>query len=191
MYEWYPIKTKDFPFFADNGFFTDDSVCAVAAETMKKTVCDAVKRLQRAGMLELLSEIWECSVFQLYPKPYKNRAARRHAEREAEKAEQREMRVDGEWRYSFNELYRLNVATADIQTRAVKNRGRWQSVKDRDRHRIPKAIRRDFDLALEATRAIFGGSHGARSGSDRAGSGSHNARSTFQGGVEAMPRLRF
>ena len=31
VYEWKPIKTKDFPFFADNGFFTDDSVCTVAA----------------------------------------------------------------------------------------------------------------------------------------------------------------
>ena len=30
VYEWHPIKTKDFPFFADNGFFTDDSVCTVA-----------------------------------------------------------------------------------------------------------------------------------------------------------------
>ena len=30
VYEGYPIKTKDFPFFADNGFFTDDSVCTVA-----------------------------------------------------------------------------------------------------------------------------------------------------------------
>ena len=47
VYEWDPIKTKDFPFFADNGFFTDDSVCTVAvadillqdlppAETMQK-----------------------------------------------------------------------------------------------------------------------------------------------------------
>ena len=26
VYEWHPIKTKDFPFFADNCFFTDDSV---------------------------------------------------------------------------------------------------------------------------------------------------------------------
>ena len=156
----------------------------------KKTVCDAIKRLRKSGMLERLSEKWECSVFQLYPKPYQNRAARRHDERQVQKAKQREMRADGEWRYSFNERYRLNVVTAEIQTRAVKNRGRWQSIKDRDRHRIPKAIRRDFDLALEATRAIFGGSQNARSGSHRAGSGSHDARSTFQGGVEAVPRLR-
>ena len=156
----------------------------------KKTVCDCIKRLRKAGMLERLSEIWECSVFQLHPKPYQNRAARRHAERQARKAKQREMRADGEWRYSFNELYRLNVVTTEIQTRAVKNRGRWQPVKDRDRHRIPKAIRQAFNQTLEATRAILGGSHGARSGSHRAGSGSHNAHPPFERDPEAMPHLR-
>ena len=30
VYESDPIKTRDFPFFADNCFFTDDSVCTVA-----------------------------------------------------------------------------------------------------------------------------------------------------------------
>ena len=30
VYEWHPIKTKDFPFFADNCCFTDDSVCTIA-----------------------------------------------------------------------------------------------------------------------------------------------------------------
>ena len=47
VYEWQPIKTKDFPFLTDDCFFTDDSVCTVAvadillhglppAETMQK-----------------------------------------------------------------------------------------------------------------------------------------------------------
>ena len=30
IYEWQPIKTKEFPFFTDDCFFTDDSVCTVA-----------------------------------------------------------------------------------------------------------------------------------------------------------------
>ena len=42
----------------------------------KKTVCDAIKRLQSAGMLERLSKPWECSEFQLYPKPYEKRVQR-------------------------------------------------------------------------------------------------------------------
>ena len=52
----------------------------------KKTVCDAIKTLADAGMLQRLSEKWECSQFQLYPKPYKNRATRRRAKRQAEKS---------------------------------------------------------------------------------------------------------
>lgn len=47
IYEWEPIKTKDFPFFGNNCHFTDDSVCTIAvadillhdllpAETMQK-----------------------------------------------------------------------------------------------------------------------------------------------------------
>ncbi|MDD9976008.1 MAG: hypothetical protein OXU27_18505 [Candidatus Poribacteria bacterium] len=117
----------------------------------KKTVCDAIKMLGKARMLQRLSEKWECSQFQLYPKPYKNRAARRRDERQQEKSKWREMRFDGEWRYSFNELYRLNVLTSEIQTRAVKTCDQWQSVKDRERHRIPKAIRKAFEGDAEPT----------------------------------------
>ena len=93
----------------------------------KQTVCDAIKTLREAGMLKRLSEKWEGSVFQLYPKPYEKRAVRKREKRQAEKSKSREMRVDGEWRYSFNELYRLNVGTAEIQTRQVKNRGHWRA----------------------------------------------------------------
>ena len=156
----------------------------------KKTVCDAIKTLQAAGMLERVSEKWECSVFQLYPKPYKNRAARRQAERQAEKAEQREMRADGEWRYSFNELYRLNVMTTEIQIRPVKNCVHWKPIKDRERHRIPKAIRKAFNKTLEATRAILGGSHHAQSGSPYAQAGSHHAHLPFEGDDEDTPPVR-
>lgn len=156
----------------------------------KKTVCDAIKMLGAVGMLERLSEKWECSVFQLYPKPYKNRAARRRDERQQQKSKWREMRFDGEWRYSFNELYRLNVLTAEIQTRAVKTCDQWQPVKDRERHRIPKAIRKAFDEALEDARAIFSGSRYAHPGSHHAQTGSQDARLPFDGGGEPTPHLR-
>ena len=155
----------------------------------KKTVCDAVKTLREAGMLERLSEKWECSVFQLYPKPYKNRAVRRRAKRQAEKSEHRDMRAEGEWRYSFNEKYRLNVNTAEIQTRHVKNRGNWQPIKDRDRHQIPKAIRNDFELTIQALQGIFGGSDDAQRGSQGAGSGAHDAHPPFERDTEATPAL--
>ena len=156
----------------------------------KKTVCDAIKTLADAGMLQRLSEKWECSQFQLYPKPYKNRATRRRAKRQAEKPQHRDMRAEGEWRYSFNEKYRLNVDTAEIQTRQVKNRGNWQAIKDRDRHRMPKAICEAFNQTLGATQAILGSSENAHTGSHSAPSSAHNAHRTFESDTEATPPQR-
>ena len=120
----------------------------------KKTVCEAIQKLRAAGMLERLSKPWERSVFQLYPKPRENRAARRRAKRKSEKWERREMRAEGVWRYSFNELYRLNVETAEIEKRTVKGRGKWQPLKDRERHQMPKAIKIDFEESLKVHRVI-------------------------------------
>ena len=45
-------------------------------------------------MLKRLSEKWEGSVFQLYPKPYEKRAVRKREKRQAEKSKSREMRVE-------------------------------------------------------------------------------------------------
>lgn len=156
----------------------------------KKTVCDAIKMLGEAGMLERLSEKWECSEFQLYPKPYQNRAARRRAERQHEKSEWYQMRFDGEWRYSFNGQYRLNVLTTEIQTRPHKKCEQWQRVKDRHRHRIPKAIRNAFEEALEAARAILGGSQNAYTGSHHAQGGSQDAPLPFADADEPTQHLR-
>ena len=128
----------------------------------KKTVCDAIRTLRDAGMLERLSKRWERSVFQLYPKPYKNRAARRKVKRKP--AKKREMRAEGVWRYSLNELYRLNVETAETEKRAVKGRGKWQPLKDRDRHLMPKVIQAAFSQTLEAVQSLgkfLGGSDSA------------------------------
>ena len=157
---------------------TDEVSMATLAKWVgfsKKTVCEAIQTLRDAGMLERLSKLWERSVFQLYPKPPENRAGRKRAKRESDKWEYREMRVEGDWRYSFNELYRLNVKTAEVETRETKGRGKWQPLKDRKRHRMPKKIRAAFDQTLEVRHAVTGGFHSAGSGSHSAGSGSHSA----------------
>ena len=175
---------------------TDEVSMATLAKWVgfgKRTVCDAIKALRNAGMLERLSKRWERSVFQLYPKPCENRAKRRQAKRQAEKWQRSEMQVDGDWRSSFNEKYRLNVVTAEIQTRAVKNLGNWKTLRDRDRHRMPKSIQRDFDKALEAARSlrkITGGSDRAQSSSHDAGSGSHGAHHGVGKGDEPTPSQR-
>ena len=159
----------------------------------KRTVCDAIKTLRDAGMLERLSKKWECSVFQLYPKPSENRAARRRAKRKSEKWEGREMRAEGDWRYSFNELYRLNVETGEIETRRVKGRGKWETLRDRDRHRMPKVIQTAFEQTLAAVRGlgrVLGGSDSAQSGSDSAGGGSHSAHPSVGRGLQGTSPLR-
>ena len=84
----------------------------------------------------------------------------------------------------------MKIRTADIQTRAFKNRGHWQPIKDRDRHRIPRAIRRDFDQAIEAARAIRTGFNNAHTGSQNAHSGSHHARASENRGAEPTPHQR-
>ena len=158
----------------------------------KKTVCEAIQKLRAAGMLERLSKPWERSMFQLYPKPRENRAARRRAKRKSEKSERREMRAEGIWRYSLNELYRLNVETAEIETRKMKGRGQWQPLRDRDRHRIPKAIQRDFEELLKVHRVVaaLGGSDSAQNGSDHARDGFDSAHSPVDRDLQATPRLR-
>ena len=158
----------------------------------KRTVCDAIKALKSAGMLQRLSKKHERSVFQLFPKPYENRA-RRKEKRQSEKLQAREMRSEGVWRYSLNELYRLNFETAEIEKRTVKGHGRWQPLKDRDRHRMPKVIRVAFEETLEAVRGLgrmLGGSHSAQSGSHSAGGGSDSAHPCVGRGVRATGHLR-
>ena len=158
----------------------------------KRTVCDAIRTLRDAGMLERVSKRWERSVFQLYPKPSENRAARRRAKRKSEKWEGREMRAEGAWRYSLNELYRLNVETAEIETRRVKGRGKWQPLRDRERHRMPKVIRVAFEQTLAAVRGlgqVLGGSHSAGGGSDGAGGGSHRAHPSVGRGLQGTSPL--
>ena len=158
----------------------------------KKTVCEAIQMLQDAGMLERLSKPWERSVFQLYPKPYKDRAARRQEKRQAEKSQRREMRAEGVWRYSLNELYRLNVETTEIEKRAVKGRGKWKPLRDRERHLMPKAIQRDFEESLKVHRVItvLGGSDSAQNGFDHAQDGFDSAHSPVDRDLQATPRLR-
>ncbi len=117
----------------------------------KQTVCELITELREAGMLERLSKSHEISVFQLYPKPPEKRAVKR---RPAE--QRREMRAKGDWRYSFNEQYRINIATHEIDQ---KKGGRWKPIRDCDRHRMPGAIHRDFERAVivaSMSRAQFG-----------------------------------
>ena len=109
------------------------------------TVCDCIKELEWAGMLgKLERRPQEAQSYQLYPKPYPERRER------APEAEQtfRGMRIEGNWRYSFNEEWRIDVETGDIQYRPEK-RGTFRPASDYEKYNImPKRMKEDFEMVL-------------------------------------------
>ena len=106
------------------------------------TVCDCIKELEEAGMLKKLERRpQEAQAYQLHPKPYTEPRPRTP---EAERS-WRAMRVQGNWRYSFNEQWRINVETLDIEYRPdrktpFKKASDYQKVE-----LMPARLREDFD----------------------------------------------
>ncbi len=147
-------------------------------------------------MLERLSKRWERSVFQLYPKPRSEpRAVRRRkkrAKKKADKNARRQMRADGNYRFSFNEKYRVDVTTGDIDVREGYGRGLWKRASDYHiRQVMYPSIREAFRQAVEAAQslqAIFsktkpiaeeiGSLHNAQGSLDNAQGSFYNAQPT-------------
>ena len=153
----------------------------------KKTVCDMVKELKEAELLERISEPHEISVFQLYPKPAAKRPVYRPKKHRQRKT-YRDMRVDEQHCYSFNEKYRCNLNTANIEVRERHGRGRWHPLKDRERHLVPKVIMEAFDDMLDEAREIrwhlrqalgLGGTDTAHPSTDSAQDGADTAPPEF------------
>ena len=110
------------------------------------TITHARRELIAAEMLERLSKPHKQSVFQLYPKPRKEKAR-------TSKPESYDIKTDGTHWYSHNRKYRCCRQTTRIEYR--KSNGKWHPLSDHDLYKMPKAIRRDFDMAIEANRAIL------------------------------------
>ncbi len=114
-----------------------------------QTVSNCIQELADAGLLKRLSKKHEAGQYQLYPKPNaKPKPVHRRRKRKEQKRDTRDMKIDGDWRLSFNELWRVNVETCDIQTRKSRNKGVWRDLSLGDS--IPKTIQRDFDLCVQA-----------------------------------------
>lgn len=110
------------------------------------TIAKTIAELQDAGMLERLTEKWQRSIFQLYPKPKQQP----QTQRRRKKKQQREMRTNGDWKISFNERYRVNIKTAEIQTRSAHNKGLWKKVSDYHFGEImPKPIKKAFNKTIQ------------------------------------------
>lgn len=153
----------------------------------KKTVCDMIDELKEAGLLERVSAHYKISVFQLYPKPAEKRPVHRPKKRR-QKNTYRDMRVDEQHCYSFNEKYRCNLNTANIEVRERHGRGRWHPLKDRERHLVPKPIMEAFNNMIDEAREIrwhlrqalgLDGTDNAHPGADNAHLGADNAHPEF------------
>jgi len=118
-----------------------------------QTVSDCLTELAKAGLLKRLSKNREKGVYQLYPKPDgKLKPVYRREKCKPKKNETRQMRIDGDWRLSFNELWRINVETGTIQTRKSRKQGLWRGLTLGDV--IPKAIQEDFDFCVMVRRQV-------------------------------------
>ena len=111
----------------------------------RTTVCNCIKELEWAGMLGRLERRpQEAQAYQLFPKPYANR----HQRTPEAYRTWRNMRAMGDWRYSFNKEWRVNVETLDIQHR-TDTRKPFRAATDYEKYvKMPKSIRRDFDLVV-------------------------------------------
>ena len=148
----------------------------------KSTIIKIVKQLRKAGLLKRLSKRHETSVFQLIPKPYKTRKDRKLPKPKRNRYD-KQIKAEGIYCYSFNELYRLNRETGEIEHRAHKNRGEWKRISDHHRSvKMPKAIREDFNRILVVMRSINGSSVNAHSSLDTA----HSSLDTAQGNVTRL-----
>ncbi|MYB66018.1 hypothetical protein F4X73_15110 [Candidatus Poribacteria bacterium] len=117
-----------------------------------QTVVNCIKELTKAGLVKRLSKKHEAGVYQLYPKPdgKPKPVFRKRKVKKVRTPEDKEMRADGDWRYSFNELWRVNVETNQIQRRKSRRFGIWRNTSEHERYtQMPKSMRDAFEKAYE------------------------------------------
>lgn len=117
----------------------------------QSTITASRRELMEAEMLERLSKPHERSVFQLYPKPQPKPTKKKKKKKGKSKAY--ELTTDGKHWYSHNRKYRCCRETARIEY--LKGNRKWHPLSDHDLYRMPKAIRRDFDMAVEVNRSLL------------------------------------
>lgn len=124
--------------------------CDFGTETIRSCLVE----LKRRGFAHRTNAKNVPGIYELFPKPRSGPRAvyRPPSDHDIDPTDDkyRAMRTDGDWRFSFNELWRVNVGTGEIQVRAKRHRGRWQTASDYQRHQeMPKPIKQAFDLAVK------------------------------------------
>ena len=109
----------------------------------KNKVCKVIQELIDVGLIERLSLPREASVFKL-----RGILPPRRPERDMDGKEYREPRRDKEHWYSFNEKYRIVIATGEMQAKNFKTR-KWVTV---DYAKVPEQIRKDLEQWADVSR---------------------------------------
>ena len=131
------------------------AVLAKFCRIKRQTICDLVKELEAAEMLRRLSGMNQKSMFQLYPMP--DPASFKQKKRKRKLTRAYDITTDGVYWYSDNRQYRCHRETLVTERRQAE--GKWSVLKDRERHRMPTAIQRDFDRAAAAKASVFNVNH--------------------------------
>lgn len=136
---------------------TDETSISALAKRVglgKQTVCAALKSLVKAGMLKRLSEHrWMRSVFQLFPRP-RVKKKKKKAPRQLSNRSMKTVRRDGQYVYSGNEKYRLDIRSEEVYHKPSRKRGIWKQVRHERRHEIPLPIQRAFKEWLTVWRQL-------------------------------------
>ncbi|MXV82337.1 hypothetical protein F4Z98_03105 [Candidatus Poribacteria bacterium] len=102
-----------------------------------QTICDIRRTWQETGLAEQV----EGRTLQLLPKPYEKRRTRR---RENPKM----MRCDGDFYFSFNERWRVNRHTGQIQT-LIEGTSKWRHANEFECEDVNAKIYKDFKPIIE------------------------------------------
>ena len=115
-------------------------------------ICKYIKQLIDAGMLQKYSRRpHEAQVYQLFPKP--------PAERTERQPEQewtyRNMRAEGPLRYSFNEIWRVNMDTGVYEYREDKKKPFRRASEYKIIQEMPKSMKADFEMCLQIHESLL------------------------------------
>ena len=89
---------------------------------------------EKLGLAKRLTGKYQTAIYQLYPKPYKERRKRKFENHKG-------MRCDEKFYYSYSELWRINRTTAEIYT---KEQGRWRHASKYELEKANLKIYKDF-----------------------------------------------
>ena len=103
------------------------------------TICEALKKFKKLGLLKRISNAFCSGKYQLFPKPYENRRHRRFPNFKG-------MRCDGEFWYSYNEKWKISNRDAQIFTKDAHG---WRNANKYELEQVNEKIHVDFVMLEE------------------------------------------